>query len=390
MKVLFFVRDIKAPSVTFIRTQIKLVNELHEVLVVTISHHDSYLYDSIPCVGIPFQDSYWTNRPMRRLANLDWYFGFFNPIFGKKLRNKVNEFKPDIIHCQFGTDATLFLDHFSNQAKIPVFIQFRGYDASYMYGKKSYLSRLRGFFTKTWIHPIYVSKNQFDRTIALGLNPDKMRILYSCTDTEFFEFLPKVRSIEQRDFKFIQVGRMVEVKGHEFTLLAFKQALNLLAEKGLNATLTFVGEGPLWDFLHQKACELGLKEYVVFLPNMDHKKVKEMLLEADFFLHPSVTTEDGRIEGLPNAVMESLAVGVPVIATQHSGLGELQCPEGALFLVEEWNVSDLASMMIKLVLGELVYDLKKSRQWIESRFSTHQHIKNLDTFYKDEVRPSYQ
>ncbi|MFC5192239.1 glycosyltransferase family 4 protein [Algoriphagus aquatilis] len=385
MKVLFFVRDIKAASVTFIRTQIKLVQSLHEVLVITIDHQHSYVFDSISCVGIPFQYSYWTNRPLRRLAEWDWYYGFFNPLFGKKLLKEIREFGPDVIHCQFGTDATIFLDHFANPTKIPVFIQFRGYDASHMYGKKSYLSRLKQFFARPWIHPIYVSLNQYERTLELNLQPDKRRILYSCTDTDLFTFSPRINSPEKGEFKFLQVGRMVEVKGHEFTLLAFRQAVSFLESVGKKASLTFVGEGPLLRFLQEKSRELGLEEQVYFTPSVPHAEVRGFLLETDFFLHPSVTTGDGRIEGLPNAIMEALAVGVPVIATKHSGIEELMCPDGALFLVEEWNVAEYADTMIRLVEGKLVYNLLQSRRMIEEKFSTKQHIAKLLDFYEEEL-----
>ena len=385
MKVLFFARDIKAPSVTFIRKQIQLVSGNHEVLTVTISHHDRYEVQGIPCVGIPFQDSSWSNRPMRRLAKWDLYYGFFNPVFGKRLRQVVKEFGPDIIHCQFGTDATIFLDHYTNTAQIPVFIQFRGYDASFMYGKKSYLRRLKQFFARPWIHPIYVSFNQYERTLQLNLQPDKRRILYSCTDTDLFTFSPKVNSAEKRHYKFLQVGRMVEVKGHEFTLLAFRQAVTFLESVGKKASLIFVGGGELESLLREKCSQLELTNYVNFVDNVSHHEVVGFLQESDFFLHPSLTTSDGRIEGLPNAIMEALAVGVPVIATKHSGTEELMCPDGALFLVEEWNVAEYAETMVQLIEGKLSYDLKKSRRMIEERFSSKQHIAQLLDFYEEEL-----
>jgi len=387
MKVLFFVRDLKAASVTFIRTQITLVQQRHEVLVVSIGHQPQYMVDTIPCVGIPFQDSYWTNRPMRRLAKWDLFYGFFNPIFGKRLTQVVAEFNPDIIHCQFGTDGIIFLDHFPNAEKVPVFIQFRGYDASFMYGKKSYRRRLRRYFGYSWIHPIYVSQNQYDRTVKLKIFPDKKRILYSCTDTDFFPFRPRTIISSKSEFKFLQVGRMVEKKGHEFTLLAFQQLVLFLASIGSKATLKFVGGGPLIDSLRKKSEELGLTDHVRFSDSVIHSKVNEFLQESDYFLHPSITTSDGEMEGLPNAIMEALAVGVPVIATQHSGMEELMCPQGSLFLVEEKNVLEYSKVMIQLVLGELQFDPEKSRKMIENKFSTHQHIAQLLAFYRGELSP---
>lgn len=385
MKVLFFVRDVKAPSVTFIRKQIKLVSAYHEVMVITVDHLARFDVDGIPCVGIPFQDSYWTNRPMRRLAKWDWYYSFFNPLFGKRLKQLIKDFEPEVIHCQFGPDGLLFLAHFPNESQIPVFIQFRGYDASYMYTKKSYINRLRQVFKKSWIHPIYVSYHQYDRALKLGLQPDKRRVLYSCTDTDFFSFKPKPIDPSKSTFNFLQVGRMVEVKGHEFTLKAFHQVQSYLVKVGKRATLSFVGGGELENSLRQKCKELGLCDQVKFVNSISHSEVKGFLKETDFFLHPSLTTSDGRIEGLPNAIMEALAVGVPVIATKHSGIEELVCPGGALFLVEEWNVAEYAEAMIQLIEGKLHYDPKQSRRMIEEKFSAKNHITQLLNFYEEEL-----
>ena len=141
------------------------------------------------------------------------------------------------------------------------------------------------------------------------------------------------------------------------------------------------------DSLRKKSEELGLTDHVRFLDNVIHSQVKEFLQESDYFLHPSITTSDGEMEGLPNAIMEALAVGVPVIATQHSGMEELMCPQGALFLVEEKNVLGYSKVMIQLVLGELQFDPEKSRKMIENKFSTQQHITQLLEFYHEELSP---
>jgi colanic acid/amylovoran biosynthesis glycosyltransferase len=319
------------------------------------------------------------------LAKWDLYYGFFNPVFGKRLRQVVEGFKPDIIHCQFGPDGLLFLDHFPNRSQIPVFVQFRGYDASSMYTKKSYINRLRQVFDQPWIHPIYVAHHQYERTLKLGLQPDKRRVLYSCTDTDFFTFKPKSNVPSKTTFRFLQVGRLVEGKGHEFTLLAFQRVLLYLCNVGKNATLTFVGSGKLENSLRQKCDELGLSGQVKFFQSVSQRAVMAFLQDTDFFLHPSLITNEGRIEGIPNAIMEALAIGVPVVATKHPGIEELMCPGGALFMVQEWNIAEYADTMIKLVEGKLRYELAISRKMIEEKFSAKQHIANLLGFYEEEV-----
>jgi colanic acid/amylovoran biosynthesis glycosyltransferase len=254
-----------------------------------------------------------------------------------------------------------------------------------MYTKRSYINRLRQLFDQPWIHPIYVSHHQYERTLKLGLQPDKRRVLYSCTDTDFFTFKPKSIDPSKSTYNFLQVGRLVEGKGHEFTLLAFQRFLSYLGTVGKNATLSFAGGGELETSLRQKCNELGLSGQVKFFQSVSQRAVMAFLQDTDFFLHPSLITSEGRIEGIPNAIMEALASGVPVIATKHPGIDELMCSGGALFMVQEWNVAEYADTMIRLAEGKLQYDLGKSRKMIEDKFSANQHIAQLLGFYEQEV-----
>ncbi len=385
MKVLFFVRDIRASSVTFIRRQIQLISEENEVLVVTIDHEPEFSINSFSCVGIPFQDSFWTNKPFRRLKEWDVFFGSFNPPFGKRLRAVVNDFEPDLIHCQFGTDALFFLDHFTNAKEIPVFIQFRGYDASLMYSKESYKRRLRALFKTSWIHPIYVSNDQYNRTLEQGIFPDKKRILYSCTDVDFFDFNPKNIGEEIKTFQLLQVGRLVEVKGHRFSLQAIQIASEFLDKYDIKIELLLAGEGPLFLDLKEEANQLGISEKVSFLGGVTPQEIREILSKADCLLHPSTTTKDGGMEGIPNAIMEALAVGMPAVATRHSGIAELWCENGGLFLFEEREIKNYAQIIIDLALKNLKFDPRISRNHIVKNFSTDQHRTQLSKFYHNEL-----
>ena len=74
-------------------------------------------------------------------------------------------------------------------------------------------------------------------------------------------------------------------------------------------------------------------------------EVKAMLDEADVFLLPSVTGADGDMEGIPVALMEAMAVGIPVVSTVHSGIPELIEPGHSGWLVAENNPEALAEAL---------------------------------------------
>ena len=87
-------------------------------------------------------------------------------------------------------------------------------------------------------------------------------------------------------------------------------------------------------------------EDVVEMPGFKPShEVKAMLDEADVFLLPSVTGADGDMEGIPVALMEAMAVGIPVVSTLHSGIPELIKSDHSGWLVPENNAMALADRL---------------------------------------------
>ena len=74
-------------------------------------------------------------------------------------------------------------------------------------------------------------------------------------------------------------------------------------------------------------------------------EVKAMLDDADVFLLPSVTGADGDMEGIPVALMEAMAVGIPVVSTLHSGIPELVEADKSGWLVPENDARALAQRL---------------------------------------------
>lgn len=107
------------------------------------------------------------------------------------------------------------------------------------------------------------------------------------------------------------VGRLIERKGH-FELIT---AWATLQESGIDARLMFVGDGPDRAALERHAKENGCTDSVEFLGT--RRDVPELLSLMDVFVFPS------HFEGLPGAVIEAMAAGLPVTATPVDGTAEL-------------------------------------------------------------------
>lgn len=117
---------------------------------------------------------------------------------------------------------------------------------------------------------------------------------------EYWSTLRKVKGL-----KLIQVGRLNDVKNHQFSLEIAKNLKN----KGVEFTFFIVGQGPLESFLKTKVKEYSLTDYVYFLGVRDD--VAELMAGADLMLMPSLH------EGFPVVLVESQAIGINAIVSDH-------------------------------------------------------------------------
>lgn len=101
-------------------------------------------------------------------------------------------------------------------------------------------------------------------------------------------------------------------------------------------------------------------------------EVKAMLDEADLFLLPSITGADGDMEGIPVALMEAMAVGIPVVSTVHSGIPELVEAGKSGWLVPENDAQALAAQLAgfsQIDRATLEPVVKHAREKVEHDFN---------------------
>ena len=88
------------------------------------------------------------------------------------------------------------------------------------------------------------------------------------------------------------------------------------------STFTIAGEGPMAADLQQLAATLGLRDRVFFPGFLPQATLRRLYAESHLFLHPSELGPNGDQEGVPNSMLEAMASGLPVLATQHGGIPE--------------------------------------------------------------------
>ncbi len=127
------------------------------------------------------------------------------------------------------------------------------------------------------------------------------------------------------------VGRLAEKKGVKYLIEAMKN---------INALLVVVGDGPLREDLKKQAFEI--EEKVLFLGAKTHEELKVIYASADIFVCPSITAKDGDQEGFGLVMLEAMASGLPVVASNSGGITQLIVDEVNGLLCKEKCVDEIA------------------------------------------------
>ena len=155
--------------------------------------------------------------------------------------------------------------------------------------------------------------------------------------------------------RLIFVGTLAQLyKGQDVLLKAFAKCIR----EGLDLELLMIGDGAYRKYLENLANNLGIKEKVQFLGQLPRETVLLQFKEADLFVLPS------RQEGLPRAMIEAMACGLPCIGSTVGGIPELLPSED---LVPPNNIEALAQK-----IGEVVRDPVRMKQMAERNLRTAQ------------------
>jgi glycosyltransferase involved in cell wall biosynthesis len=145
--------------------------------------------------------------------------------------------------------------------------------------------------------------------------------------------------VRRREFvQFVAIGRLTQQKGIDLLLAAMALAR---ARTSIPVKLVVAGEGEDRAALAYQSTQLALDDCVSFLGRVSD--IRQVLLDADAFVMPS------RWEGFPNAMIEAMALGVPVIVARCPGgiediLGESNDPCGL-----EFSPGDVAALADRIV-----------------------------------------
>ena len=174
----------------------------------------------------------------------------------------------------------------------------------------------------------------------------KVGIVHCGLEDNFFNEQTLNSKREGDEYRFLCIGRLCEQKGQLLLLEAFSRFINA----GFKAHLTLAGDGEMRAEIESFIKQQSLQGNVTITGWVDSIEIKELLSKSDAMLLPSFA------EGLPVAIMEAMATGVPVISTAIAGIPELVEDKVTGFLVFPGSVNSLENALVaftKLSQSEL-------------------------------------
>jgi glycosyltransferase involved in cell wall biosynthesis len=183
---------------------------------------------------------------------------------------------------------------------------------------------------------IAVSDSVREHVLSLGASPNKVIVIPNGVDLK--EFGPQANVQKGNESNIIFVGRLIPNKGLEYLVRAAKI---LVDEKLKRLKFKIVGDGPYRQQLEKLVAKNGLSTYFEFLGRV--QRVSDVLRKGGIFVRPSLT------EGMPLTVLEAMASGLPIIATNVGGTSEIIIHNETGILIEPGNVKQLAEALKYLI-----------------------------------------
>jgi colanic acid/amylovoran biosynthesis glycosyltransferase len=184
-----------------------------------------------------------------------------------------------------------------------------------------------------------VAISEYNRRLVeeLGTADTPVHVIHCGVDAADYDYEPRTPAADG-PVHALCVASLEEKKGHRFLFEALASG-----EPGLNRIqLDLIGSGKLTEELEEEARRLGIADRVRFLGSRPEHEVTQALGKADLFVLPSVIDQTGDMEGIPVALMEAMASGVPVVSSRLSGIPELVRDRQTGLLVDPGDAAGLA------------------------------------------------
>ncbi|MFI5151522.1 MAG: glycosyltransferase family 4 protein [Bacteroidia bacterium] len=379
MKILMYSNKFGGPTTTFIQNDLVNLSVKHEMLYLSTEIDPNATFSYPDKVIIPFKRGPIRTKILWILERRGLFLNYRNKAFSVQVNKVISTFQPQLILCNFGIEALVLIHNLNERnSRIPVVINFLGYDASFHLNRPSYVSNLLALAQKDNVYATSNTNFLKKNLEVKGVYFKENRVIHTGVNVAFFD--RQDHQPESKNYIFLQIALLSARKGQEVTIRAFKQMLGLVPDPERFKLILAGGEEPgIGEVIRKLPAQLGIDKQVEFTSWITPIKARELMLDANCFVHHSRTIE-GRTEGVPTAVSEAMAMELPVISTWHAGISELVEEGENGFLIEENDIETYSKRMVEIQAFPL---LKVNRDKVVENFNILKRTEALEDYFED-------
>jgi glycosyltransferase involved in cell wall biosynthesis len=221
----------------------------------------------------------------------------------------------------------------------------------------------------------FISRSGMDiaRDVGASGPPDRLCVIHMGV---FLPELPPAAAGDRTGFLALCPAHLYPVKGHQYLI----RAVRLLKDRGLACPLWIAGQGQLLKTLQHQVATLELEDMVSFSGQIPHERILDWYrnCQIDVVVLPSVDLQCHEHEGIPVALMEAMAYGIPVVSTATGGIPELIGEEAGI-MVSPQDPEALADALQQLILDPILRSQVglAGRQRIEKEYAVERTTADL-------------
>lgn len=297
---------------------IEQANAGHDVKVVAFYQSDSSIRKALEAIGI-------------EILFVEKKQGFDFSVISK-LKRIFNNECPDVIHTHLYVLPYVFL----SSGKRRIVHTIHTVAEKERSGIAVYLTRF--IYHSRRVTPVAIS-DEIRKSISQFHNIPEDRIPVVLNGSPISNYYKKQSYAIPDKVRIIHVGSLIPLKNHELMI----EVANMLKKNNVNFKMEFAGAGYLKEKLQEKVCNLGLEDCVEFVGLKDD--ISLFLKDADLFIFPS------QYEGVPMSLIEAMASGLPIIASNVGGIPDMITDMANGILIEP-NEEQLFSAIVNIVRDE--------------------------------------
>lgn len=344
----------------------------HEVTLVTVWYEGLKEYEIVDGVEIYRVKSKRTHKEHCSFMEMFSYIMKAMPLASKLQKQR----KYDICQVFFGIPSGVIGFWLKVRYRLPYVIRFGGGDIPGFQDRFKLIYKLIGPFVKIiWKNAsALVANSQGLREFALEFYDKKpIDVIYNGVDTN--KLYPDQEKKANSKINLLFVSRLIERKGLQHVIPELRE---IKEETNKNIHLTVVGDGPYRSTLETLAKESNVNDMISFEGQKNKEELLPYYQAGDVFVFPS------KREGMPNAVLEAMACGLPIVMTPCEGSSELIDKNGVIV-----NVQEIKKVLIDIVKNDAERAIfsKESRERAVMVFSwdsvVNAYINIFNTILKD-------